>query len=142
MLQFNEAKVYVDQVDQQLVALMIESGNYYTFNETATAVLTDLHGGYALPEIEEALREAAGTAFDREKLDAFMKEIVECGIMEENGEEAAERAPEMACRKLSLTDSEFDLLMDGYDDVAAYFQIDPIHEADPDLGWPYEKPEE
>ena len=42
MYRFNEERVFVDSVDGELVALQVETGAYFTFNEAATAVINDL----------------------------------------------------------------------------------------------------
>lgn len=135
MLRFNEEKAFVDSVDDQLVALLVETGSYYTFNEAATAVVTDLAAGYEVDEVAEALESLAGEGA-REKLGTFLADVLAKDIMEEYEGDVPEGRPAMACAALSLPGGELSLDMDGYDDVAAYFLIDPIHEVDPDMGWP------
>ena len=47
----------------------------------------------------------------------------------------------MECAKVRTEDG-FELGMEKYDDVASYFMIDPIHEVNPQMGWPYAKEQE
>ena len=135
LLRFNEEKVFVDSVDDQLVALLVETGSYYTFSEAATAVVNDLAAGYTVADVQAALRGAAG-AEATAKLDAFLAEVLAKGIMEEHSEAISGEKPAMSCATLTAAGSALDLSMEGYDDIAAYFMVDPIHEVDPNLGWP------
>jgi hypothetical protein len=135
MLRFNDDKVFVDSVDGQLVALVIETGSYYTFNEAATAVLNDLTSGHEVAQVAAALKGLAGDDAPA-KLESFIKEAVEKGVIEESSEEAPANLPAMTCSSLDLSGG-LSLEMDGYDDVAAYFMVDPIHEVDPSAGWPH-----
>lgn len=134
MLRFNENKVFVDSLDDQLVALVIESGAYYTFGQAATAVVNDFAAGYEVSEVEAALVALAGEDASR-KLADFVQGVVAAGVMEECQGEVPTDRPAMQCAGLQLAGELF-LDMDGYDDVAAYFMVDPIHEVDPDMGWP------
>lgn len=134
MLRFNDDKVFVDSVDGQLVALVIETGSYYTFNEAATAVLNDLTSGYEVAEVAEALMGLAGDDA-LAKLDSFIEDATARGIVEECLGAAPEGRPAMSCLGLDLSGG-LSFEMDGYDDVAEYFLVDPIHEVDPDTGWP------
>lgn len=134
MLKFSEDRAFVDDVDGQLVALAVETGAYYTFNEAATAVVGDLNAGWTVPEIAAALSKLDADA--PAKLDAFVAQLVATDLVDEVEDEVAADRPDMACASLADDGGGLELCMDGYDDVAAYFMIDPIHEVDPDAGWP------
>ena len=139
---FNEEKVFIDSMDGQLVALQIETGSYYTFNNTATAIVKDLGGGYMPDEIALTLQKKGGDSFDRSKLDAFLSSLLEIGILEESSNPAVNEREVMECEKVDFTKEGFDPSMEKYDDVASYFMIDPIHEVNPEMGWPHVKPED
>lgn len=134
---FDEEKVFVDNVDGQLVALTVETGAYYTFNEAATAVVSDLDAGYELSEVEAALVALAPDADVPAKLAAFVADACAKDVLSERAGAAPAERPAMQCAALTLPASGFALEMDGYDDVAAYFMVDPIHEVDPSAGWPH-----
>ena len=140
MYGFDDEKVFVDSVDDQLVALVIETGSYYTFSEAATAVVNDLAAGYEPAEVAAALATLPGGDGAAEKLDAFLAQAVEKGILCEVAGAAPAERPALTCADLDLSDG-LELDMEGYDDVAEYFMIDPIHEVDPDMGWPYSSQE-
>ena len=139
MFRFDEDKAYIDSVDGQMVALMTESGIYCTFNSTAEAVLKDLDAGYAPEEIEKVLRQTCGSGFSPESLTHFVEEVLDKGILKETAECVPAERPAMACEMLRAENGDGLPELEEYDDVAAYFMIDPIHEADPELGWPYAK---
>ena len=135
MYRFNEERVFVDSVDGELVALQVETGAYFTFNEAATAVINDLAAGHDEAEIAAALEAIAGSDAPA-TLDAFLADIVDKGIMERFDGTAAPGLAAPSCSDITLNGGTLELLVDGYDDVAAYFMIDPIHEVDPNKGWP------
>lgn len=137
MYRIDEERAFVDSVDGQMVALLVETGAYYTFDEAATAAITDLGAGNDPARVAQALAAASGDADAPAKLDAFVGKVVELGILAPAEGEPAEG--ELACAGIAPGELKFD--MEGYDDVAAYFMIDPIHEVDPDMGWPYVTPE-
>ena len=141
MFRFDEEKAYIDSVDGQMVALMTESGIYYTFNDTAAAVLKDLDAGYTPEEIEKILQQACGGAFSTEVLTRFVEAVLDKGILKETEDAVPADRPAMACEMLRAENGDGHPELEEYDDVAAYFMIDPIHEADPELGWPYAKDE-
>ena len=134
MLRFNDEKAFVDSVDGQLVALAIETGSYYTFNAAATAAVDDLNAGYSVAEVASALAGLFGEDAAA-KLDAFLADVLDKEIMEEYESEAPANLPAMECSALDA-EGGLSFEMDGYDDVAAYVMVVPIHEVDPDMGWP------
>lgn len=138
MYRIDENRAFVDSVDGQMVALLVETGAYYTFDEAATAAVTDLGAGHEPAEVAAALVAATGDADAAAKLDAFVAKVVELGILTP-ADAAPVGASALACASLPQGELAFD--MEGFDDVAAYFMIDPIHEVDPDMGWPYANPE-
>ena len=142
MLRLNEEKVFVDRVDEQMVALMVETGTYYTFNTPASAVISDLSDGYTEAAVAEAFAKAAGERFRKEEYDAFVQKVIACGVLEEADGEGKAADAHMACLNTKIPEDGNLLEMEGYDDVAAYFMVDPIHEVDPDMGWPYAKKDE
>ena len=140
MYRFNEEKTFADCVDGQMVVLMTETGKYFTFSETASALINDLVSGYEPAEIEAVLKEKKGEAFDPDALKGFINEVIREGVLdhEENSgtDETRQERPPMECGRLNDPEDCFEPLMEGYDDIAEYFMIDPIHEVDPELGWP------
>ncbi len=141
MFRFNDEKVFTDFADGELVVLMKETGAYYTFGSAAAPAVSDLSAGYTPAEIGAVLQEKAGGAFDPDEFSRFLASLTEKGILEETDAPfEGDRAP-MACASLSFEKEPFSLEIEEFDDVAAYFQVDPIHEADPALGWPYAKEE-
>ena len=142
MYRLNEEKVFADYVDDQMVALMIETGSYYTFSPAATAIIKDLASGYTAAAVREALRKVFGEAYDEAETNSLLQRVLEAGILEETEGEGKPLDDAMASLSGSLKDGGFVLEMEAYDDVASYFMIDPIHEVDPEVGWPYSKKDE
>ena len=123
MYRFNEEKSFVDSVDNQLMVLMLTTGNYFTFNSTGTLIVKDLTAGYTPDELKNML----GLGEDACRvLDRFIAKIVENGILTETDETVEER-PEAVSTQIDPAD--FFPEAAEYDDLQAYFMVDPIHEA-------------
>ncbi len=138
MYLLNDAKVFLDTVDSQTVALMVDTGYYYTFNAPASAVLLDLAAGYRPDEVFCALEGVAEGGFERAELDRLIERILLAGVLEEAPAGVAAGRPEMVCEQLTPTRT-LTLEMESFDDMVAYFEVDPIHEASPEMGWPHAK---
>ncbi len=134
----NDTKVFLDTVDDQTVALIVDTGYYYTFNATASAVLMDLAAGYEADEVYRALEGVAEGGFERAELDRFIARVLRASVLEEMPAGVAADRPEMVCEKLTHTQT-LTLEMESFDDMVAYFEVDPIHEASPEMGWPHAK---
>lgn len=142
MFRLNEEKVFVDYIDDQMVALIIETGSYYTFNGPATAVIKDLAAGFSISAVSAAFQTSSGNDFHQEELDTFIQRALTAGILEETDGEGNSRDDTMASRNAALPAEGTLFEMEGFDDVASYFMIDPIHEVNPEMGWPYAKEDE
>ncbi len=139
MFRFNDEKVFADFADGELVVLMKESGAYYTFGSAAAAAVRDLAAGCAPERIAGVLKEKAGDAFDPDEFSRFLSDLTEKEILEKTETPIEGDPAPTACGALSFEKESFSLSVEEFDDVAEYFQVDPIHEADPALGWPYIK---
>ena len=137
MFKSNEEKVFVDSVDGQMVALVIDTGSYYTFNDIATAVITDLNAGYELGEIVLAVQKPDNGEEVLAKLETFVNQLVDKDIVDEIPDAVPAERPAMVCASMDVPSDGFVLEFEGYDDVAEYFLIDPIHEVNPEMGWPH-----
>ena len=62
-------------------------------------------------------------------------------ILIETAEKPDER-PEARCRYMNRECEVFCPEMVRYDDLEAYFLVDPIHEVDPNIGWSMGKEDE
>jgi len=137
MYKLNESKVYLDKADGNVIAILTETFVYYTFNELAGAVMEDIVAGAEI----EAIKDILYTAFDKSTVDAEMEkmlsELISAEMISEN-EEAVSYMGELQVSKVAKVGT-CKLLIDHYDDVAEYFAADPIHEVNPEMGWPHQK---
>lgn len=130
----DENRVFADSADELLVALMTDTGTYFTFNPEATAIVEDLCSGFDDEELIGVLKEKYPD-IDVEMITAsFLKKILQKGILTASTENRVSDSG-MKCRELT-PGSRFAPEAEEFDDVAEYFAIDPIHEVKPEMGWP------
>lgn len=136
MYRLNDEKAYLDKVDGNLVVILTETFVYYTFNTLAGAVLEDIIAGADVKDVKAALSERYdASAVDRE-VDRMIRELLSAGMLVQTD---GTTAPGRDLTVGSINAEKFELVIDHYDDVAEYFAADPIHEVDPEMGWPHRK---
>lgn len=140
MYAFNEKKAFCDDVDGQLIVLNFDTGAYYSFNSLASVVFRDLIAGYEKNEIGQALEQIAPAADVALQLDKLVDQILEKELIVSLAESQAPKDA-MSFYTESLLEDGFSLHIDEFMDVADLLLMDPIHEVDPDVGWPQIKPE-
>ena len=136
----NEEKTFIDYADGEMIALLLETGTYYTFSDAAGALISDLLAGCSLEQAADALISASNNTLTQDKVEAFVSGLEEAGILEKAAESHGDaECQAVNCKKIT---SDFALEMEMFTDVADYFMVDPIHEVNPDMGWPVAKPNE
>lgn len=138
---FNEKKAFCDDAGGQLIILNFDTGAYYAFNSLASAVVHDLMAGYEPEIVMQALERLAPGADVAVQLISLINKMLEKElIISLPGTQTPEDA--MSPYTESLLEDGFSLHIDEFMDVADLLLMDPIHEVDPQVGWPQVKPEE
>ncbi|MBN1623158.1 MAG: PqqD family protein [Clostridia bacterium] len=140
MYAFNEKKAFCDDVDGQLIVLNFDTGAYYSFNSLASVVFRDLIAGYEKNEIIQALEQFAPAAEVAQQLGILIDKLLEKELIVSLAESQAPKEA-MSFYNESLLEDGFSLHIDEFMDVADLLLMDPIHEVDPDVGWPQIRPE-
>lgn len=141
MYAINEKKAFCDDADGQLIILNLDTGAYYAFNPLASAVIHDLVAGYEPATIRQALERLAPMADVEAQFSELIGSMLEKELfVPDPGAQIPKDS--MSPYAESLLEGGFSLHMDEFLDVADLLLMDPIHEVDPDVGWPQPKPEE
>lgn len=134
MYKLNEQEIFYDVAEGQAIIINSLNGCYYSLNAISSKVFEDIIAGYSKESIEAALLEAAGREI---AIGNFIDSLVSENI-------------------ILVTDDKNDgtliygkdIFADGYsldlakfDDMQDLLLSDPVHDADPNIGWPKIKEE-
>jgi hypothetical protein len=124
-----------DEFGEEIVALNLDTGFYFSLRGLAGAIWKDLVAGHPREDIAAALgaieAELAG------KTTAFVDDLVERGLMRP-APDAPRAEGELASGALAAAGTT-DLMLESFDDMRDLVIADPIHEVEEDAGWPARK---
>jgi hypothetical protein len=130
-----ENKISHNDFDDEIVAIHLETGNYYSFRATAAILWKCLAQGPASPAmLLSAFADPPADAADR--ITRFLADLETRGIVVEGGTGAAV-APPTIPGKAPFGELEFE----AFEDLQALLVADIIHDTD-DRGWPHMAPED
>ena len=128
-------------IDDEVVMIDLETGNYFTFRGSATRMWACIEAGMSPRETLEHLQES----FEGEP------SVMELGLrwlldqlLEENLIVPTDEPPRRSVSLASEGDRQdySDPAFERYDDMADLILLDPVHEIDQEEGWPKKAPEE
>jgi Coenzyme PQQ synthesis protein D (PqqD) len=128
-------------IDDEVVMIDLETGNYFTFRGSATRMWACIDAGMSARETLEHLQESfEGDPSIMEQgirwlLDQLLQENL-IVTLEEPPNRSVSLAPEGDRQDYS------DPAFERYDDMADLILLDPVHEIDQEEGWPKKAPEE
>jgi len=123
----NRPAVIFDVQDEQAVLIDLESGHYFRLDRDATRLWTLLAG----PTTLEAVAAACENRDELEpELTAIADDLVARGLLREARPEDGDDPIVPAWRYGGFG-------LDEFTDLEDILGLDPIHEADPELGWPH-----
>lgn len=128
-------------IDDEVVMIDLETGNYFTFRGSATTMWACIEAGMSSRETLEHLQESFEG--DPSVMEQGIRWLLD-QLLEEN---LIVPTDEPRTRSVSLA-SEGELqgysdpAFEKYDDMADLILLDPVHEIDQEKGWPKKAPEE
>lgn len=140
----NSPKVVHDSIDNEVIIIEFESGNYYSLNQSGSDIWKLIHKESSIKEIFDNLSAKYQTNSHtiEEKLWPFLNELKNENLIIE-----IENKDQKTSKKLSIkqnnnkktdkTDFEIPILQ-KYSDMQDLLLLDPIHEVD-EKGWPIAK---
>ena len=141
-LQFNSWVTH-ERLDDEVIAINLETGAYYALAGPAADVWTLAAGGGSTDEIVTELDARYDTDADtlRRDVDAFVGELVEQGLAASTDEAPTPADDVAGLPAAGATPQAYTVpALARYDDLADLLLLDPIHEVD-DAGWPIARAE-
>ena len=134
----NAANVVYETFDEEIIAVNLETGNYYSISGTGPRIWIDLIHGCAIAEIVRRIqaRHVGDADAIAASVSAFAGELIENALLSPASGVASLPAPvtEPATEKTPFSAP----VMESYADMRDLLMLDPIHDVD-DKGWPKPK---
>ena len=128
-------------IDDEVVMIDLETGNYFTFRGSATRMWACIEAGMSPRETLEHLQES----FEGEPsvMEQGLRWLLD-QLLEENLIVPTDEPPRRSVSLASEGDRQdySDPAFERYDDMADLILLDPVHEIDQEEGWPKRAPEE
>ena len=134
----NEPSVVFEAFDQEIVAVNLDAGNYYSISRTGPRIWMDIVSGFSLEEIVDRIqhRHTGECATIRSEVMDFIDQL------------AAEQLVVEGSGRLACVDDTMELVanktafeapvIENYSDMQDLLMLDPIYDVDP-AGWPVAK---
>lgn len=124
-IQIQEPSVIFDEADGEYVVINLLTGHYFRLNKPSSVLWRQLT---CAPTREELLASCSNAEVLESELGAILSLLTDSGlVLETFGERPVESIT-------SWTFEEFSL--ESYTDLEDILGLDPIHEVDPQKGWP------
>ena len=137
MDRINDEKMFFDVADGIAVVIDFTTGVYYGMDELSTAVLQALLSGASDTAVVGALRNLPGCPEDiAERYNAFVQKMADCQMILGDGE-----GGDCAPFDTALTAVGFELKCEDFSEVKDLLLADPVHDVEPEMGWPFLKGE-
>jgi len=130
------ARIVAERFEDEAVLVNVESGYYYSLSPSGAEILEMLNDGIPADQLVPALfGESENCERLRPQIDAFVDRLAAEGIIvvhqPENGNGRHSGSSRYAA------DAGYELpVLERFDDVRDLLLIDPIHQVDPEHGWP------
>jgi Coenzyme PQQ synthesis protein D (PqqD) len=128
-------------IDDEVVMIDLETGNYFTFGGSATRMWACIEAGMSLRDTLEHLQESFEG--DSPVMEQGIRWLLD-RLLEENLIVPTDEPPRRSMSVASEGDRQdySDPAFERYDDMADLILLDPVHEIDQEEGWPKRAPEE
>ena len=136
MYRFNEASMFYDEADGIGIVINFTTGIYYSFNTMGTAVLNLFKAGADAASAAEAVRRIDGCPENiPEAVQKFADGLLAKEIIIDDGADF-NRAGEISAEAAA---DGFEPTFDEFSEVQDLIMADPVHDVDPNMGWPVMK---
>jgi hypothetical protein len=132
-----------ERLDDEVIAINLETGAYYALDGTAADCWTLVAGGATVDELVAGLSTRYGVAPEQARADAegFLAALVEQGLgVEADGPPSSAAGDANAPAANGAPRPYAAPVLARYDDLDDLLLLDPIHEVD-DAGWPIARAE-
>lgn len=137
MYKLNEEKMFYDVADGIAVIIDFTTGVYYGMDALSSAVFDALMAGASDEAVVNALKQLPGCPADAEDLyKAFVQKMLDREMILGDGTGGACAAFDEA-----LAANGFQLNCEDFSEVRDLLMADPVHDVEPEMGWPFLKEE-
>ena len=132
--ELNSPEVIFDQFDDEAVIVNLKSGHYFSIPGNSAVIFQLLTSGVSTESIAQAYlpHETINRGKMKEELDAHLATLVHYKILRK-AEKAITYEKEIPAIKFEK------LIFEVFHDMEEVIMIDPVHEVDPEEGWPKQK---
>jgi hypothetical protein len=123
-----------EDLNDEVVALNVETGVYFSIRGLAAVVWRDLAAGHAIETVAALVTTATGSG---DAVLDLVSQLQEHGLMRRSSGAPATSQPAMAA---ALESGSRDLTFEIYEDMKDLILSDPIHDVDAVAGWPARPP--
>jgi hypothetical protein len=131
---FNDDSFASESFEDEIVVLNLDDGIYYAFRGAAVVAWPYIVAGHSEPVMAGALASRYGVGADVLALD--LKEFVERLLNEKILLSAPETASQIDPPKGGCSPAYEGFGFERHADLEDLLTLDPIHDVDPDKGWP------
>ncbi len=137
MYKLNDEKMFYDVADGIAVIIDFTTGVYYGMDALSSAVFDALMAGAGDEAVVKALQQLPGCPADvAEIYNAFIQKMLDRQMILGDGT-GSECAPFDA----ALAENGFQLNCEDFSEVRDLLLADPVHDVEPEMGWPFLKEE-
>lgn len=111
--------VIADAIDEELLIVNLDTGVYFRAGPAVAAIWQALNRGHTPAEL---------SGRPQAEIAAIIQELVANGLLRESAAAGAPRG--------SVLIPPGELALERHDDLADMLALDPVHDVDPDAGWP------
>lgn len=115
--------VVSEEIDGEAIAINFETGAYFSFLGWSAWTWRALQAGLTRDELSARIHTA-------NNLEEFVSDVVTAGLLVERGGEPPVEPPDPP------PTAQEQLTFERFDDMADMILMDPIHDVDPNVGWP------
>jgi hypothetical protein len=130
----NEPDVVAESIDNEVIIINLNSGAYYSSLGTGGAIWQALVANHTLDETLDLL--AAHYDRPRQEIEAgvtqFVAQLLDEALLLESAEPATGNGLELGQPAVFETP-----VLSKYTDMQELLLLDPIHDVDPSIGWPF-----
>ncbi|WP_234734746.1 PqqD family protein [Tellurirhabdus bombi] len=121
----------------ETIIINLPKGNYYSLRGTGQVIWNQLEQGAGTTQILEVLLNQYSTTDEvaRPSLTAFLSTLSQEELVKETAFSPATATSDLS--PVSFKGTFVAPALEVYTDMQELLMLDPIHEADPDKGWPY-----
>jgi hypothetical protein len=136
----NRQRILLEEFEDETILVHIKSCFYYSLSKSGTQILRRLTDGWSLDEIVRLYAGVETESRVRDQIEAFVQQLLGEDLIVPLHAETPGRRQEDQPWSAQAPESFERPVLARFDDVKELLLIDPIHEIDPDYGWPKASP--